>query len=130
MCSSALGISEIAACPPSPISDSPLTLPSPTSSLSRQESITLLACSLDVSPYIPAVVLYYCTFQGIVLQDLKCFLYFLCLFFMCLCEKYYKPITIQFSIVDCISGVPRLTLLGLEINWTYKCALRIELIHM
>ena len=116
VCSSALGISEIAACLPSPIPDSPLTLLSPTSSLSKQESVTLPACSLDVSPYIPAVVLYYCTFQGTVLQDLKCFHYFLCLFFMCLCEKYYKPIIIQFSIADCVSWVPRLTLLSLETN--------------
>ena len=31
------------------------------------QSVTLLACSLDASPCMPAVVLYYCTFQGTVL---------------------------------------------------------------
>ena len=29
-----------------------------------------------------------------------------------LCEKSYKPITVQYSISDCVSLVPRLTLLG------------------
>ena len=42
------GVSEIAACPPSPIAGDPSLLPSPTSSLSS--SVTLLACSLDASP--------------------------------------------------------------------------------
>ena len=46
------------------------------------------------------------------------------------CKKYYKLITIQYYIVDCISWVPRLTLLDLRTNWTYKHALRIEVIHM
>ena len=41
--------------------------------------------------------------------------YFLCLFFMYyLCEKYYKPITVQYYIADCVSWVPRLTLLDLR----------------
>ena len=30
-----------------------------------------------------------------------------------LCEKYYKPATVQYHIADCISWVPRLTLLDL-----------------
>ena len=30
-----------------------------------------------------------------------------------LCEKYYKPITAQYYIADCVSWVPRLTLLDL-----------------
>ena len=30
-----------------------------------------------------------------------------------LCEKYYKPITVQYYIADCVSRVPRLTLLDL-----------------
>ena len=29
-------------------------------------SVTLLACSLDASPCVPVVVLYYCTFHGTV----------------------------------------------------------------
>ena len=33
----------------------------------------------------------------------------LCLFFMYyLCEKYYKPITVQYYIADCVGWVPRL----------------------
>ena len=35
--------------------------------LSLLQSVTLLASSLDASPYMPTVVLYYCTFWGIVL---------------------------------------------------------------
>ena len=35
-----------------------------------------------------------------------------------LCEKYYKPITVQYYIADCVSWVPRLTLLDLRKNWT------------
>ena len=31
-----------------------------------------------------------------------------------LCEKYYQPITAQYYIADCVSWVPKLTLLGLE----------------
>ena len=35
-----------------------------------------------------------------------------------LCEKYYKPITVQYYRAYCISWVPGLTLLDLRINWT------------
>ena len=61
------GVSEIAACPPSAIADDPSALPSPSHLLSLLQSVTLLACSLDASPCMPAVVLYYCIFQGTVL---------------------------------------------------------------
>ena len=45
------------------------------------------------------------------------FLYFLCLSFVhYLCEKYYKPITVQYYIADCGSWVPRLTLLDIQIQ--------------
>ena len=59
------GVSEIAACPPSPFVEDFLVLPSSTSS--PYLSITLPACSLNASPCMPAVVLYYCLFQGTVL---------------------------------------------------------------
>ena len=39
-----------------------------------------------------------------------------------LCEKYYKPITVQYYIACCVSWVPGLTLLDLQTNWTYECA--------
>ena len=38
------------------------------------QALALFACLLDARPYMPAVVLYYCTFQGIVL-DYKCFIF-------------------------------------------------------
>ena len=44
--------------------------------------------------------------------------YFLCLFFTYyLREKYYKPIPVQYYRADCVSWVPRLTLLDLRTNW-------------
>ena len=46
-----------------------------------------------------------------------CIFYFLCLFFMYyLCKKNYKPVTVQYCVVDCVSWVPRLTLLDLGTN--------------
>ena len=72
------------------------------------------SCKLSkmrMCPSTPAVVLYfsrYCTVR------LNMF-YFLCLFFMYyLCERCYKPITVQYYIADCVSWVPRLTLLDLQ----------------
>ena len=44
------------------------------STISLLQSVTLLTCSLNARSGMPAVVLYYCTFQGTVQQDLKCFL--------------------------------------------------------
>ena len=41
-----------------------------------------------------------------------------------LCEKYYQSITAQYYIADCVSWVPRLTLLGLETHsqkGTHSC---------
>ena len=36
-----------------------------------------------------------------------------------LCENYYRPITVQRYVANCVSWVPRLTLLDLCTNWTY-----------
>ena len=47
-----------------------------------------------------------------------------------LCEKYYKPITVQYYIADCVSWVPRLTLLDLGTNWIYERALKTEFVCM
>ena len=44
--------------------------------------------------------------------------------------KYHKPITVQYYIADGVSWVPRLTLLDLRTNWTYKHALRTELVRI
>ena len=35
------------------------------------------------------------------------------------CEKYYKPVMVEYHRVDCVRWVPKLTLLGLGTNWTY-----------
>ena len=83
LCLSMLGMSDIAACPPSPIADDPSALPSPTSFPCLQ-SVTLLTCSLVASPWMPAVVLYYCTLQGTV--RLEMFI-FLCLFLCVICVE-------------------------------------------
>ena len=60
------GVSEIATYPPSPIADDSSAVPI-SHLLSPLQSLTLLAYSLDASPCMLAVVLYYCTFQGTVL---------------------------------------------------------------
>ena len=59
-------VSEIVACPPSPIADDPSALPS-SHLLSLLHSVFLLSCSLDASSCMPAVMLYYYTFQDTVL---------------------------------------------------------------
>ena len=46
------------------------------------------------------------------------------------CEKYFKPITVQYYIADCVSWLPRLTLLDLQTNWTHKRALGTELVQV
>ena len=119
----ASGVSEMVAGPPFPIADEASPLPSPTSLL---YSVTLPACSLDASLHMPAVVLSDCTFQGTVLQDLKCFLFVIFFLVYYLCEKYHKPIT---NIADCVSWVRRLTLLDLQTNRIYECTLEMELGH-
>ena len=57
---------------------------------------------------------------------------FLCFLMYYLCEKYYKPIVVQYYITNCVSWVPSLTLLGLRTNWIYKLdsMLGMELAHM
>ena len=47
-----------------------------------------------------------------------------------LCEKFYRPITVQCCIADYVSWVSRLTLLDLRTNGTYKHALKMELVPM
>ena len=91
--------------------------------LSLLLAVTLLACLLSVSPCVPGAVL-----SKVLYHNIKN-VFFIFLFFMyCLCEKYYKPISVY--IADCVSWVPRLTLLDLWTNWTYKYSLGMELVHM
>ena len=51
----------------------------------------------------------YCKTKHVVFTFCVCFL---CTYY--LCEKYYKPTTVQYYIADCVSWVPRLTLLDLN----------------
>ena len=61
-------------------------------------------------------LLYWTTvlFKVLYCKIFKCFLYFLFVFMYYLCEKYHKPITVQYCVADCVSWVPRLTLLDLQ----------------
>ena len=64
----------------------------------------------------PVCQLLYCT--TVLFKVLQCKIknvfFIFCVFLMYyLCEKYYKPITVQYYIADCVSWVPRLTLLDL-----------------
>ena len=78
--------------------------------LSQLQPVTLLACVLDARPGILAVLLY----KGLYYKIKKH--YFLCLSFIYyLYEKYYKPITVQYYMADCVSWVTRLTLLDLKL---------------
>ena len=69
------GVSDIAACPPSPIADYPSALPSP-SPLPLQSG-ALPACSLDASPCMPVIVLQYfsryCKIKNVFLILCVCF---------------------------------------------------------
>ena len=107
------GVSEIAACPQSPTADNPSGLPSPTSSL--LQSVTLLACSLYASPCMSAVVPYYCTFQALYCKIKNVFFIFL-IFNILFFWKVLKPITVQYYIANCVSLVPRLTLLDFQMH--------------
>ena len=110
-----------------------LTSPSFSSTISHLvcllQPVTLLTCSLDVALYASCcTVLFhfsrYC--------KIKKMFYFLCflVFMYNLYEKYYKPITVQNYIADCVSWIPRLMLLVIWTNWTYKRPFRTELSYM
>ena len=48
---------------------------------------------------------------------IKMFIFCVCLFFMYfLCEKYYRPITVQYYIADCVGWVPRLRFEQIGLN--------------
>ena len=73
-------------------------------------------------------LLYWTTvFFKVLYRNIKNVLFFVFVFMYYLCEKYYKPITVQYYIADCVSWVPRLTLLDLRTNWTFERTLGTEL---
>lgn len=73
--------------------------------------MTPLARSLDAGPCVLAVVLHRHTFKGSVLEDHTCFIFVSLMYY--LCDKYCGPIIIQYYVANCMSWVPRLTLLDL-----------------
>lgn len=101
-------VSEMAACPPFHIADDSSALPSP---------YLLSAPPLLLFTPIPALICQlFCT---TVLFKIFCYKIkniFLIFFVYCLCEKYYKLITVQSYMADCVSWVPRLILLDLWAN--------------
>ena len=47
-----------------------------------------------------------------------------------MCDKYYKPITVQYCIADCVIWVPRLTLLDLQMHSQNRTCLYVgNLLH-
>ena len=54
---------------------------------------------------------------------LKFSLFFGFVFYAYLCEKCYKPITVQYCLADCAYWIPSLTLLDMGTNWVQKCAI-------
>ena len=66
----------------------------------------------------------YCTVRLKVIS-----LFFVLVFYVLFVLKYYKPRTVQYCTVNCISWVPRLTSLE-RTNRTYECSLRMELVCM
>ena len=57
------------------------------------------------------------------------FFVFVCLLYY-LREKYYKPMTVQYYIANCISWVPRLTLLDFQKIGVNKLTLGMKLVFM
>ena len=120
------GVSEIAACPPSPIADGPLALPSAHPSTLTPPLPPAVSNASCLFTWCQSLCARYCTvllyFSGYCTVRLKMFSLFFMFFMYYLCEKYHKPIIIQNCITDCLSWIPRLILLDLT-NWTYKCTL-------
>ena len=90
-----LGLSETAAGPSSPIADHSSALSSPPPIL---QSVILIACSFDASPCVPAVALYYWTFQGPIRFKLFTFCIYL-LFIYYLCE-----VLLKCHITNCVAA--------------------------
>ena len=64
----------------------------------------------------------YCEIKNVV------FIFCICFFMYCLCEKYYKLIIVQYCTANCVSWVPRLTLFDLQTNWTEEHAFGMEFV--
>ena len=112
------GIGNIAVCPPSPIADDLSVLPSLTSfPFSSQKlfwPVHWMSASLCYLLDCATVL-----FKALCCKIKYVFFIFLCLFFMYhLCEKHYKPVTMQYYIASLVSWVSRITLLDLRTHQT------------
>ena len=88
----------------------------------------ILPCFLLPVHSIPAPEASYCTtilFKVLYCKIKKVFFIFVFIFYV-LCEKYYYRTVYT---AYCVSWVPRLTLLDLWTNWTYKHTLRMDRRH-
>ena len=88
------------------------------------QSVTLLACSLDACWTVRLYFSRYCTVRFKIFSLLFVFV------FMQLCETCYKSMTVQHYIANCVSWVPRLTLLDVGTNWIYECTLGMDRVCM
>ena len=107
------GISETAACPSSLVADNPSALPSPTSFPSSSQWLFL---PVHLMPA-PVCQLLYCTtgiFKVLYCKEKK-FYFCICSFLCIICVKNITNLW-PYS-TDCVSWVPRLTLLDLWTNW-------------
>ena len=77
------------------------------------QSVTLLAVHSVPAPVYQLLCCSTVLFKVLCYKTKNVVFIFLC-FLMCyLCEKYHKPITVQYYVIDCVSWVARLTLLNL-----------------
>ena len=119
------GLSETAACPPSPMADEPPTLPplSPLPPPVSNSSWLFIQCQpLNASYFNCTTVLF-----KVLDYKIKNVFYTFCFCLRVICVT---SITVQYYIADCVSWVHRLTLLDLRTIWTYKHTLEMELIYM
>ena len=60
----------------------------------------------------------------------KMFNFCVCFFMYYLCEKYYKSITLQYYVANCVSWAPRLTSFDLQMrSWIETCSLIADLLY-
>ena len=120
-------VSETATCIPSTITHDTSALWSEGGNLlSLLQSVTLLDFSFNPSSCMPATVLYFprcCTVRS--KNVFPTFCVFLCITCVKCIINLLRYSTI---IVNCVSGIPRLTLLDVGTNWTYQHTLGRELI--
>ena len=98
--------------------------------VSQLQLVTLLACSLDA----PVCQPLYCT--TVLSQVLYCkvqnIFFIFCVLLLCIiCVQHIINLsqygTVQYSIANCVSWVPRLTLVDLWTNWAYEHTVGMEL---